>query len=374
MAANKIQGITFPADTPRAARVASLAPMLNRTIEDFESGTLRFGVEDFEVQLAKVIQDAGLWEQRLYCLSKVAVHPDNREEEMAVTGDCHDLLDRMVEDGFNPKRWSALACTVPPGPEGQRWIQKNLQLVIDADGYLAPVRADEIEIVTARGSHGTCALRCAKLGAKSVHAHLAGSDGMVSKEVICELAPSLRDPLENGVMYDIIPGELAVAVPKLMETLSRNGNNCNDVFRLQSSLQICSRIHKLYLKASNTDDWEMIASRACKGNGGKTFLPKARMLADFVKNWAGGQEGAILRELEQYEKSTDFKRKLSPADLQAISKIQIKFPKYIVALVKAMLSAPSADQGGYCNTFNLTDFNSVSTGGKMVHLQRLQQL
>ena len=363
-ARNTLSVMTFPESTPKSARIAALAPMINQALADFASGTMRVGNEDFDQMMQRVIEGAGLWERRAYDVAKVAIHPDNREEEMAVVGECHYLVDRMVEDGFNPKRWSALACTLPPGPEGLRWIELNLKLITDTDGYLAPVRADEIEIFTARGSHGTSALRIAKLGAKSVHAHLAGPDGMVSKEVICELAPSLRDPIDNGVYYDVIPGELAVACPTLMETLSRNGNNFNDVFRLQSSLQICSRIHKLSLRAGSNDDWEAIAQRACQGNGGKNFLPQARMIADFVQAWSGGKDAHFLKELEQYEKSLDFKRKLSPAHLQSISKIQTKFPKYIVALVKAMLSAPSADQGGYCNTFDTVDFVSASWGGK----------
>ena len=187
-ARNTLSVMTFPAGTPKSARIAALAPMINQALADFASGTLRVGNEDFDQMMQRVIEGAGLWERRAYDVAKVAIHPDNREEEMAVVGECHYLVDRMVEDGFNPKRWSALACTLPPGPEGLRWIELNLKLIVDTDGYLAPVRADEIEIFTARGSHGTSALRIAKLGAKSVHAHLAGPDGMVSKEVICELA------------------------------------------------------------------------------------------------------------------------------------------------------------------------------------------
>ena len=361
---SSLQSITFHASTPRAARITTIAPILNKGIDDFLCGKLKMGVEAFEVEVLRVISDAGLIESRLYDVSKVAIHPDNREEEMAVVADIQDLLDRMVEDGFNPKRWQALACTIPEGAEGDRWRAENVKLANESDGYLPPVRAEELEIVTARGSHGTCALRCAKFGAKTVYKQLASGDGLISKEIICDLAPSFRSPLDNGVLYDVMPGQLALEVPKLMSTLSRNGNNFNDVFRLQSSLQICSRIHKLSLQANGDDDWEAIAERACQGNGGKAFLPKARMLADFVKNWAGGKNDTLLKHLEQYEKGLDGKRKLSPADLQALSKLEIKYPRYVIAIIKAMLSAPSVDQGGYSNTFTVGDFSSVSVGGR----------
>ena len=88
------------------------------------------------------------------------------------------------------------------------------------------------------------------------------------------------------------------------------------------------------------------------------------MLSDFVKSWAGGKGDKILKQLEKYEKSLDFKRKLSPADMQALSKLEIRFLMYMTALIKAMLTSPSADQGGYSNTFTFADFASVSIGGR----------
>ena len=300
----------------------------------------------------------------LYNVRKAGIHPDNREEEMALLADVHELLDRMVEDGFNPKRWNALACTIPAGQEGDRWRAKNVELAENSEGLLPQVRANELEIVTARGSHGTSALRCAKLGARTMHKHLAGSDLKLSQEFICDLQPTFRDPLENGVMYDVIPGESAVAVPKLMSTLARNGNNFNDVFRLHIFIAGVLSHPRAQSTIKKSDRWDEKALRACKDNGSKTFLPKARMLADVVKNWAGGKDADLVKQLEEYEKGFDFKCMLSPAHLQALSKVELKYPRYIIALVKAMLTSPTADQGGYSNTFTVPGFASVSHGGK----------
>ena len=83
--------------------------------------------------------------------------------------------------------------------------------------------------------------------------------------------------------------QLAHAVPTLMGILSRNGNNFNDVSRLQSSLQICSRIHKLSIVGECTD-WDSVARMASQGNGGKNFEKKAKKLGKFVKEWVGGKK------------------------------------------------------------------------------------
>ena len=362
-----IGSCVLPKDVPLQARIAACAPILIKAIDDWTSKKLKIGVEDFDVQIRRVLKEAHLIEERKkYQVDKVGIHPDNREGEMAIPVDVQELLDRIIEDGYNPLKWSAWACTIPPGAIGEHWRKANEDLIVSAQGYLAPVIGEELEIVTARGSHGTCSLRAGKLGAKSMHPHLA-LDGVISREICCELAPSLREPFKNGVMYDVIPGELALAVPNLMAVLSRNGNNFNDVFRLQSSLQICSRIHKLstgLASAGESADWEHIARLAAQGNGGKAFEPKALKLCEFVREWAGGKQGVLLRELEAYEKTLDTKRKLSPDDLYGISKVESKVPRYILALVKAMLTSPSCDAGGYSNTFSFSDFGSVGAGGR----------
>ena len=362
-----IGSCVLPKSTPQSARVEACAAILTQALSDWEQQKLKMGVEEFDLQIRRVLKESNLVESRvIYQVEKVGIHPDNREGDMAIPVDVQELLDRMVEDGFNPHKWNAWACTIPAGKVGDLWRQKNKELVASSKGYLADVIADELEIVTARGSHGTSALRAGKLGAKSMHPGLAHG-GMLSREIICELAPSMREPFENGVAYEVIPGELALACPSLMSVLARIGNNFNDVFRLQSSLQICSRIHKLskQLESENKNaDWAEIARLAAQGNGGKTFEPKALKLCDFVREWAGGKSGILLKELESYEKTLDTKRKLSPDDLHGISKIESKVPRYVLALVKAMLTSPSCDAGGYSNTFNYSDLSSVSAGGR----------
>lgn len=360
--ASKIECPTIEKDTARAIRIKIIAPVLIKAIDDFNQGRLKMGVEAFDTEIKSILQKTNLLEHRVVDVTKAGIHPDNREGDMAIAVDVQDLLDRMTEDGWNPSKWSALAATIPAGAEGERWRKLNAQLIQDSNDYLAAVIADDLEVVTSRGTHGTCALRCAKIGAKSMHPHLA-VDGNVSKEIILELAPSLRDPIENGVEYDIIPGELCLAVPKLMETLSRHGNSFNDVYRLQSSLQICQRIHKLST-ASDYPSWDDIAKLAAKGNGGKNFQPKARQLCDFVHKWSGGNNAFVLKQLELYEKSMDTKRKLAPADLQTIGKLELSEGRYILALVKAMLNSPTSDTAGYSDLFSHQDFLSLNPGCK----------
>jgi hypothetical protein len=175
------------------------------------------------------------------------------------------------------------------------------------------------------------------LGGRSIHAELADQHGQVSKAKLLEMQPSWTEPLEKGVLYKVLPGELELAVPGLLGCLSRIGNASHDVFRQQTTLQMCARIHSVIaskMKSAGNDDVDMtwVAKQACVGNGGASMMPKALQLIDFVKAWSGGREGQHLRDLEKFERSIAVKRKLAPADLQNLAGVDLLHaPKYVPA-------------------------------------------
>ena len=98
--------MTFPAGTSKAERISAIAPMLNKAIDELDEGELckSMGVETFDDELLDILFEAGLLDkQRVYQIDRVCIHPDNREKDMMVPSGMHELLDRMVEDGFSWK-------------------------------------------------------------------------------------------------------------------------------------------------------------------------------------------------------------------------------------------------------------------------------
>ena len=252
------------------------------------------------------------------------------------------------------------------GAVGQAWRAQNEALAKASDGLLAPYQGGMLEVLTGRGSHGTAAVRAMKMATKGIHPEVC-SDGYVSKSKICERQRSMEQPVERGCPYDVIKSELVIACPRLMEVLSRTGNAGHNVFRVQTALQHCNRIHQLAVnrqKAGKDLDWESIAKQACIGMGAD-FLEDAKKLSDFVRVWSGGEDGHILKDLEGYEKTVKVKRKLYPNDLQSFSKLDFDDgPRYIPAMVKAMLNAPQADSTGHASLFTNADFSSIQPSGK----------
>ena len=170
-----------------------------------------------------------------------------------------------------------------------------------------------LTVLTGRGSHGTAAIRAMLFGAKGIHPDIC-AEGLVSKSKICKRQPIMEQPLVKGCPYDVIKAELVVECPRLMEVLSRTGNAGHSVFRVQTALQHCNRIHQLAVHrqvAKQPVDWEAIAKQTCIGMG-DDFLEEAKKLTQFVRVWSGGGDAFILKDLDQYERTLKVKRKLYP--------------------------------------------------------------
>ena len=141
-----------------------------------------------------------------------------------------------------------------------------------------------------------------------------------------------------------------MACPKLMPFLSRTGNASHGVERTQTALQACKRIHSIVSSSFPgvvKPDWDEVAKIASVGMGPKYF-ETAKCYGKFVKEWSGGKDASILKELEEYERTVSSKWKLDPEDMAAVGSVEFpEAPRWIPVMVKASLSSPSqyAPQG-----------------------------
>lgn len=314
-------------------KIKKVAPELRELVQAHEEGTFAGGVAALNSLMIKKIDDSGLLSREIHHVGKAGTHPDNREKTMLVPIDAHDLLLRFQEDGYDPSLWDGMAVTIPEGKIGEQWRMANEKLVRESEGLLADMDASSLEILTGRGSHSTAALRCALYGSASPHDKLCDAHGRVSKSVLLQHQPSWQQPLEQGLMYTIFPGELEVEVPGLLAALSRMGNAHHDVFRQKTTLQMCNRIHALLKsKTHEKKDVDAIAQIAVSGNGGNQYLPQCKQLVSFVQAWSGGVNAWIIQELEQFERSCQLKRKLAAADMKSLADVDmLHAPDYIKA-------------------------------------------
>ena len=97
-----------------------------------------------------------------------------------------------------------------------------------------------------------------------------------------------------------------------------------------------------------------------------SYIDTARAYCEFVKACSGGEDGVILKEITEYERTLKVKRKLSTSDLKQLAKLRLhEAPRYIPAMVKAMLNAPASfvNPDGSANLWSSSDYNGLSCDG-----------
>jgi hypothetical protein len=356
---------------PIAQRVALVGPLLNAEIDEFDRGECKDGVQTFQERLLETIEKGFLSDWRWVSVLKAGVHPENRDGAGLVPIDVHDLLLRISQNGWSWGAVDALACEIPPTDVGDKWRAFNEQLARESDGLLPPANSDQMQIVTVRGSHTTASVRIYAIpGVKGIHEKCC-LDGHVSKSKIVELQPSMEEPCAKGLRYQVVRWELVVACPRLMEVLSRTGNAGHGVARVATILQGCNRVHAMAMQslersADASINYDAVAEQAAVGMD-PGYVEVAKSLCEFVRAWSGGRDGHILKSLESYERSLTVKRKLNHLDLRQLAKLDMaEAPRYVQALVKAMLNSPGSmvSPDGIATTFGNSDFASLQPNGR----------
>lgn len=362
LSTHKMELPSFKKDATKKEIAKLMAPIINDMCNQMLKGKDVGGVEAMQYQILDLLRRAGQSkDNQWYDVEMVGSHPDNREGSGVVPADVQDLLLIMFKAGFNPQLLKLIACEIADGETGEEWRRFNTQVANNSQGFLPPANADRMKIFTAAGTHTTSAMRCAKFGPTSAHAEL-GED-TISKAAIIEARPSFSEPIEKGMPYTVICKEIVELCPQLMYVLSRGGNASHGAERPHTALQQALAV----FRASKVCvDWTEALS--CASSGQNQKFDAWERLREFVTAHSGGESGKYLYELEKFERSLGSKRPLEGASLGALAKIQLQgpcAPRYVPAMVKAMLQAPECKtHAGFAELFSQNDINSVSKGGK----------
>ena len=280
------------------------APKINAQILKLEeSGQIQAGGEEFLTTLEKT----GLSYRETVHWSKAGVSSVNRESEMISVTNFHNLLKAICRKGWKASEtWMALAGEMPDGESGQHERAKNRQLIDNSGGLLPDLDVSELEIITGACSHTTTVLRAVALCETQ---RIPGSDaiqhlcvkGMLSKQRILEVAPSLQSPTETGLTYTIIRKEIMKRCPDLLRVLSEADNAKHGNFQKETAMQTMKNIHRRAIarNAKTHAEWHAVVVVVSRSHDDE-FVKTASCYADFVKQYSGGTEAPILALIDKY--------------------------------------------------------------------------
>lgn len=136
------------------------AAWINSRIAEYEEDPQNTQIQVLGADLRAFLLSSGLAKKEFVHHAYVGVHIDNRGGEMLLVANVLRLLLKITSKGFAEIETKlALACMIPPTPEGEVWRQANAKLVMESDGNLAPYQPETLRSVTAVSSHTTALLR-----------------------------------------------------------------------------------------------------------------------------------------------------------------------------------------------------------------------
>ena len=353
-----------------AAKAALLAPKINAMIDALDEG------DDGQIQSlgaelrAIIIKDECGYMMQIHH-SEVGVDPGNRNGEMLVPLNVHNLIRLICRKGFAwPETANALASEVPPGADGDEYRRENEELIEKAEGLLAPIQVEIMRVGTGAGSHTTAVLKLSDYAGKGGkipivpgNEHL-GVDGFYSRQRIEEVCPTLKEPTDKGLTYFVIRWQLAALCPKLLVVLSEADNAKHSNYQRETWLQTMFNAHDRSLKANATTegDFKKIGRQVARSHPVEA-QDDVEAMTEFVRLWSGGRDREFLEELNAFQKTLKVQRDIPGGLFADLNTINVpSFGPAVIAIVKATMSAPeNFARGGKAKVFKTADIKQMLT-------------
>ena len=151
------------------------------------------------------MSDHGMCYVKVIDVLEVGVHPENRDGSGLIIAKVNNMTMIYWTDGFNRDKVFATLIELPQDRDKCDDIRNfNARLIRASDGLLANTDVDLMKYMTVAGSHSTASCRTIKFAAKTTVKELADSNGCVRASLLLDKEPSMREPIETGLEYDLI--------------------------------------------------------------------------------------------------------------------------------------------------------------------------
>lgn len=197
-------------------------------------------------ELFGVLRQAGLMSTMTLPPLSVGVHPQNRDGIMLHQKDCHELLDSIAQVGFVASRVEAIGVEVCS--ESER--DYNVKLCTAAAGKLGSMDPDALKILSLSASHTNFALRLVASAAPHESESLS-VNGILSLEQVRLRDPVLAQHVVQGLTWQVIAKEVALAHPELLQLVQSSQNAT--LVKSESELQLLRRVFSLCSRPNPPD-------------------------------------------------------------------------------------------------------------------------
>jgi hypothetical protein len=172
-------------------------------------------------------------------------------------------------------------------------IDCNKSLIKSADGLLAPLTGEE-RLLTVSCSHTVASFRAAKHGCRTPQPALQDPDGNINLLSLCRDSPVLKEVIEQGFEWTIIPAWVAQCFGAELPDLAQSALNAEQAaYNNASELQVMSTI-AIHMAAMQ----DAIEKPKVIDQVAQSQPPSIRYLSslyDFVQLFGGGSGAPMIR-------------------------------------------------------------------------------
>ena len=168
----------------------------------------------------------------------------------------------------------------------------NKSLIQSADGMLAPLTGEE-RLLTVACSHTVAGFRAAKAMCRSPQPALQDENGKINMLSLTADDPTLRDVIDNGFEFTIIPAWVADNFGAELPDLAQSALNAEQAaYNNASELQVMSTI-AIHAAASETPDKCKVIEQVAQSQ--PPSLNYLSSLYDFVQLFGGGPGAPMIK-------------------------------------------------------------------------------
>ncbi|CAK0822744.1 unnamed protein product, partial [Prorocentrum cordatum] len=296
-----------------------------------------------------------------------APHSQNRYGQGLDAMLAHKLLTSIALDGWAYSEAKGYAFEVSRDPAKLK-LQLDFQdeLHSSSDGMLPKKQKQNVKILTVGGSHTIATVSIVKNGAKmceGVSHELANSEGYICKDKVLSKCGSSKQPLEKGMPFTVVRACVEDACPRLpwflQDAMNKSHKATQEVTFVSTLMQIFN-IAKLRTACNAEIDWDQIARDVAEDR--PKLANVAHYLCKYVQNWAGGDTGHLLADLNDFWSSLTLRREVHEVTWKLMSDLSfLEGPDYVNALMKAIVTAPeSFCSNGYSKLINGGDVADIN--------------
>ena len=351
-----------------------VAATVNAMIDKYEQDQLAYkgGIKG----LLREIEALLLKENLAYVMrvppEKIGPHPTNRYGSGLIPCDVHDLMEIIIDAGWDPEEVKkARAVEMPPisSKRGKAYRQWLKELTKSTEGHLSTYDM-ELFILSLTCGHTTGGLRSIKMKAKALHKTISDENGHLSLARLRERSPLMADAVENGMEWFIMRWEVEELMPRLMNLVQEAGNLDHQASRVETPAQVMLSLHAK-VKSEDVPDWDRISKVLQRQK--PRYKDDADGMVKFVKAWAGGAEPIVLKRLDAHYKALSTPRRVTGSVWDALAGVDMpSLALYVQMCVMACTTSPGqyVREGNISKLLNTHDIGAATSARLLPHVKQ----